>query len=232
MFAKIEWETGIEEAFTDIAKFIPKLIAFLAILIIGSIIAKAIRRIATKLLRTIKADDFIEKSGLPRMLGQPIKGEELGATAIYYLIMFLVLKLALSAFGENPISELLDSFIAFLPKLFVAIIIIVITGVVAEKVAMILRRQLEGRSEANLAVTVATVAIWMIGIFAALDQVEVASDIVDTLFTTVVGSLGLILVIKFGVGGIWEARDRFWPAVYDKVAGPVDKNSTSGSSSN
>ena len=54
----------------------------------------------------------------------------------------------------------------------------------------------------------------MIGVFAALDQIEVATDIVNTLFTTIVGALGFILVIKFGVGGIWAARDRFWPAVY------------------
>jgi hypothetical protein len=30
-------------------------------------------------------------------------------------------------------------------------------------------------------------------------------------------SLGAIMVIKFGVGGIWAARDRFWPGVYDAV---------------
>ena len=40
----------------------------------------------------------------------------------------------------------------------------------------------------------------------------------STLFTVLIGSLGLILVIKFGVGGIWVARDRFWPGVYDKFA--------------
>ena len=54
--------------------------------------------------------------------------------------------------------------------------------------------------------------------FAALDTVQVAEDVVDTLFQVIVASLGAILVIKFGVGGVWAARDRFWPAVYNKVA--------------
>ena len=69
----------------------------------------------------------------------------------------------------------------------------------------------------------AFVAIWLIGGFAALDQLQVASDIVDTLFQTIVWSLGLIIVIQFGVGGIWAARDRFWPAVYDQVS-DLDKD--------
>ena len=42
-------------------------------------------------------------------------------------------------------------------------------------------------------------------------------DTVDTLFQTVTYSLGAILVIKFGVGGVWAARDRFWPAGYDGI---------------
>ena len=42
-------------------------------------------------------------------------------------------------------------------------------------------------------------------------------DVVDTLFQALIGSLAFILVIKFGVGGIWAARDRFWPKVYDAV---------------
>jgi len=59
---------------------------------------------------------------------------------------------------------------------------------------------------------------------AALDQVEIASDIVDTLFTVVLSSLAGILVIKFGIGGIWAARDRFWPGVYDKVGAATAPN--------
>ncbi len=73
--------------------------------------------------------------------------------------------------------------------------------------------------------TVAVAAIWVIGGFAALDQLEFAADIVDQLFTAIIGSISLILILKFGIGGIWEARDRFWPAVYDRVTGTVSEKS-------
>ena len=64
--------------------------------------------------------------------------------------------------------------------------------------------------------------IWFVGGFAALDQLAIAEDVVDTLFQYSVGAFFLILVIKFGIGGIWSARDRFWPGVYDRFE--ADKN--------
>ena len=59
------------------------------------------------------------------------------------------------------------------------------------------------------------------GGFAALDQLGVAREIVSTLFQAAVYTLGLTLVIKFGVGGVASARDRFWPKVYDRLEGPA-----------
>ena len=70
--------------------------------------------------------------------------------------------------------------------------------------------------------------IWLIGGFAALDQVQIARSVVDTLFRTIVASLGAILVIKFGVGGIWAARDRFWPRVYDAIGGTTSVPASNG----
>jgi hypothetical protein len=51
----------------------------------------------------------------------------------------------------------------------------------------------------------------------AIDQLGFGGDIIDQLWTALTSGLAAILVIKFGVGGIWAARDRFWPKVYDAV---------------
>ncbi|MEZ5340754.1 MAG: hypothetical protein R2706_04695 [Acidimicrobiales bacterium] len=107
--------------------------------------------------------------------------------------------------------------IAFIPKLIIAIVIVIITGMVANAVGNMLRPALNDVDHGATMATVATSAIWVIGVFAALNQIEIANDIVDTLFTTLVGSLGAIMIIKFGVGGVWAARDHFWPAVYKKL---------------
>ncbi len=217
----IDFDTSITQAFTDLASFVPKLIAFLVILVIGIFVAKWIRRLIVKLLQRIRFDSYIDKAGI----GAPLERAGFAdsgrfvAQLIYMLIMLLVLKLSLSAFGPNDISDALDDLVAFIPKLVVALAIIIVTGLVANAVGDMIRPALAEVAVGPMVARVAVGAIWMIGIFAAIDQIEFAEDIVDTLFTAIVGSLSAILIIKFGVGGIWAARDRFWPAAYDRING-------------
>ncbi|MEZ5377114.1 MAG: hypothetical protein R2733_11455 [Acidimicrobiales bacterium] len=204
----------------DIADFVPKLVAFVLIFLVGSFIAKMVRKAITTVLHKIRFDDYIDAAGIGTHIERAgfADSGRFVAQIIYYLIMLLVLKLGLSAFGQNDISDALDGLIAFIPKIIVASIIVIITGLVANTVANVMRPALSNLDYGSALTTAATTAIWVIGIFAAIDHIEVANDIVDTLFTAIVGSLGLILVIKFGVGGIWAARDHFWPAVYRKFS--------------
>ena len=222
----IDFDGIFTETFGDLADFVPKLIAFLLILFIGMFIARLIRRAVGTLLNKIKFDSYIDKAGIGAPLeraGFSDSGKFL-AQIIYYLIGLLVLKLSLSAFGENDISDALDGMIAFIPKLIVAIVIVIITGLVANAVANMIRPGLANVDYGETISKIAVGAIWMIGIFAAIDQIEFAENIVDTLFTAIVGSLSAILVLKFGIGGIWSARDRFWPNVYDRLSGTDTTN--------
>ncbi len=217
----IDFDQIFTDTFGQLADFIPKLVAFLVIAVVGWFVAKWIRRAIGAILRKINFDSYIDKAGI----GAPLERAGFAdsgrfvAQIIYYLILVVVLKLALSAFGPNDISAALDGLIAFIPKLIVAIIIVILTGLVANAVKELIRPALDGVDMGDLLSRVAVGAIWMIGIFAAIDQIEFAQDIVDTLFTAVIGSLSLIIILKFGVGGIWSARDRFWPAVYDRLTG-------------
>ena len=216
----VEWSRGIEDAWSDLAAFAPKLIAAVIVLVVGWFIARVIRKVVEKVLTKIKFDQYVDKAGIGAPIeraGYPDSGKLL-AKLIYYMIMLTVLQLAIGVFGDSAVNEAFDGLIAFIPKLFIAIIIVVITGVVATTVRSLVEPAVSHLGVGPLLAKAAFVAIWVIGGFAAFDQLEVASDTVDTLFQTVTYSLGLILVIKFGVGGIWAARDRFWPAVYDGVA--------------
>ena len=98
-----------------------------------------------------------------------------------------------------------------------------ITGAIANTVRSLVEPAVSHLDAGSFLARAAFVAIWVIGGFAAFDQLDIASDTVDTLFQTITYSLGLILVIKFGVGGVWAARDRFWPNVYDNISGQGPK---------
>ncbi len=222
MFA-VEYSQPIEDALSRLFGFIPNLIVLILILVVGYFVARFIRRAVVTLLRRIRFDDYIDKAGI----GGPLESAGFAdsgrflAMIIYYLVMLVVLQVALSAFETNPVSEVVNDLIAFIPKVIVAIVIVIVTGLVANAVRNIIAPALAGQEFGSLLTTLAVAGIWIIGVFAALDQLEFAQDIVDQLFTALIGSLSLILVLKFGIGGIWEARDRFWPAVYDRITGTV-----------
>ncbi|MGH8887972.1 MAG: hypothetical protein ACRDYX_23000 [Egibacteraceae bacterium] len=46
---------------------------------------------------------------------------DLVSKLVYYALMLFVLQLAFGVFGPNPVSDIIRSIIAFLPKVFVAI---------------------------------------------------------------------------------------------------------------
>jgi predicted membrane protein len=217
----VEFQQPIEDAFSKLFSYIPNLIVLILILVVGYFVARFVRRAVITLLRKIRFDDYIDKAGIGGPLeraGFADSGKFL-AMIIYYLVMLITLQVALSAFGDNPVSDVVNDLIAFIPKAIVAIAIIIVTGLVANAVRNILQPAVDDRDFGPLMLNIAIAAIWIIGGFAAVDQLGFAANIVDQLFTAIVGSLSLILILKFGIGGIWEARDRFWPAVYDRVTG-------------
>ena len=68
------------------------------------------------------------------------------ARIVFYVAFLFVLQLAFGVFGPNPISDLLEGIIAFLPKVFVAILIVVITAAIATAVKTLVESVLGGLS--------------------------------------------------------------------------------------
>lgn len=219
VFVAVEFSQGIEEAWSDVAQFVPKLAGALVIFLIGSIVARAIRTISVTVLKRIRFDDLVDRSGLGASIeraGYPDAGVLL-AKVVYYAVLLLVLQLAISAFGPSPVQDALNDIVAYLPNLLVAVIILMITGAVAARIRELVQTSTQAAGYPDTMARAAAVVVWVIGGFAALDQLQIAEVIVATLFQGAVATISLILVIKFGVGGIWVARDRFWPRVYDRL---------------
>ena len=53
MIASIEWSDGLQNTWNDIAAFVPKLIGFLIILLIGYVVAKAVAKAVGAVLERV-----------------------------------------------------------------------------------------------------------------------------------------------------------------------------------
>ncbi len=204
---------------TAIGDALPKLIGFILIFFIGWLVAKFIANLVGRGLKAINIDRFLDRAGIGGPLeraGYP-DSSVFVTKIIYYTMMLFVIKASFDYLDISALNGPLDELILWIPKALVALILITIGGIVARVVRDLVAGVTAGQSYSKAVTTAASVAVWVIFGLAALDQADIAPELVNTLITTLFASLGGILVIQFGIGGIWAARDRFWPKVYDSI---------------
>ncbi len=205
-----QFRAGLGDAWSSVAAFVPKLIGFFLILIIGYFVAKAISKVVDGVLERVGFDKVVERGGVKKALAKSnMDASSILGKIAFYLIFLFVLQLAFGVFGPNPISDLLTGVIAYLPKVFVAILILVVGSAIAAGVKEIVEASLGGLSYGRQLAFGASAAVLVLGVFAALDQLEIAPTIVNTLFTGLVVLLVGSGVIAIGGGGI-KPMQRYW----------------------
>ncbi len=212
-------QKGFTDMIGDILEFAPKLIGALLLLLVGKFVANFIKGLAHKLLNALKFDQAVDKSGLGAHVERAGFADSglLLAKIVGWMIMLIFVQLAVRTLGIDSIEELITNFVSWIPNVIIAIILIVITGAVANFVRGLLTDVLDDVTMGDLVLKVIVAAIWIIGGMMAIDQLGFGRNIIDQLWTALTSGLAAILVIKFGIGGIWAARDRFWPKVYDAI---------------
>ena len=201
---------------SSVLLFVPKLLGFLAILIIGYFVAKIIANVIAKLLDRAGFNRAVEKGGIKQALAKSsLDASDILGKVVFYALFLFVLTQAFNVFGPNPISDLLESVIAYLPKVFVAVLIVVIASVIATAVREIIDATLGGLSYGKMLGNLAGMAIIVLGVFAALSQLEIAEAVILPLLYTILAVIGGSAIIAIGGGGIQPMRSR-WENVLTK----------------
>ncbi|MFI7002764.1 hypothetical protein [Nocardia sp. NPDC050175] len=206
----IDFQKGFSDAWSSVATFVPKLAGFIVILLIGWIVAKIVSTIVNKVLDRLGFDRLVERGGLKQMMSRSrYDASDLLAKLAYYAILLIALQLGFGVFGPNPVSDLLDGIVSWLPKAAVAIIIVVIAGAIASAVRDLVGNMLGGLSYGAMIGRVAAVFIWGVGIVAALNQIGVATSVTMPILITVLATIGGVLVVGVG-GGMVRPMQQRW----------------------
>lgn len=103
VIAAIEFSQGVEDAWGDIASFVPKLFGFLAILLIGWFVAKAIAKIANGVLERVGFDRVVERGGVGKALSSSkYDASDLVAKIVFYGLFLIVLQMASVSSATTP----------------------------------------------------------------------------------------------------------------------------------
>ena len=198
--------TSVSAALAMFLGAVPKVIGFIVILLIGWFIASAIASAAAALLRTVKFNDLAQRSGLSGFVqNMGIRTDAAGALAnlAKWFVRLIVLVVAFDALGLPAVSQVLQQLLLWLPNLVVALVILVIAGLAANALAGLVRGATAqaGLGNPDLLANIARVAVWAFAIVVAVNQLGIATTLVNTLFMGIVGALALALGLAFGLGG-------------------------------
>jgi hypothetical protein len=208
---------------------IPRIIAFLAILVVGWFVASLIARGVAALLRRLRFNDLSARSGITdfvRSMGVDADASGALAATVKWFVRLIVLVVAFDALGLPAVSQVLQQFLLWIPNVIVAMVVLVLAGLAANAVGSLVRgatAQAGFRSPGLLA-TVTRAAIWGFGIVVAVNQLGIATTLVNTLFMGLIGATALALGLAFGLGGRDTAGQivRDWYATAERAAPRIE----------
>lgn len=162
--------------------FIPKLVGAALIFVVGFIIAKIIRTILTKFLESVGTDRLADKFNISSFI-KGISVSKLVGTIAFIIIMIPVTISSLEALNLRGISEpaiaMLNDVVSMLPKIAVAIVLVLVGVLIANWIKGMVVALLEN-----------------LGVNSLVEKMGVGSSRASTLsLTNIIGTLVQIIVI-------------------------------------
>ncbi len=221
----------LRDGLANVIDFLPKLLLFIVILVVGLIVAKLIAKGLDKLLERVGFDRLVERGGVKRVLDRSkFDASDIIAKIVYYTLVLFVLQFAFGVFGPNPVSDLLEGIIAFLPRIIVAIIIIIVAAAIAAGAKTLIQGMLGGLSYGRVIANIASVFILFLGITAALNQVNIATTVTTPVLITVLAIIGGVIIVGAG-GGLIKPMQSRWEAWLNKAEAEAPRIKEEASSS-
>jgi hypothetical protein len=198
--------TSLTSALALLLSAIPKVLGFVVILVIGWLIASALAKVVSSVLRAVKFNDLAQRAGLTgfvQKMGLQTDAAGFMALIAKWFVRMIVLVSAFDALGLPAVSQVLQQLLLWLPNLVVAIIALVIGGLAANALGKLVRGATaeSGLGSPDLLASIARVAVWAFAIVVAVNQIGIATTLINTLFMATVGAVALALGLAFGLGG-------------------------------
>ncbi|MFL5447966.1 MAG: mechanosensitive ion channel family protein [Gemmatimonadales bacterium] len=202
-------KASLTGALNTVFAAIPRIIGFAVVLIIGWIISSLLARGVQALLHAVRFNDLARRAGLAdfvHKMGVKDDSSAVLAGIVKWFVRLITLVVAFDTLGLPAVSNVLQQLLLWLPNLVVALVVLVIGGLAARALSQLVRGASAeaGFTNPDMLATVTRVAVWGFTIVVAVNQLGIATTLINTLLVGLVGALALAFGLAFGLGG----RDR------------------------
>lgn len=206
------WDGGafnrsFEDVWFTVVEYLPNIIVAIIVFVLGWVVGALIGRAISHLLKSLNVDEplrgtevekTIESSGFNLSISNLVGG------LIKWFVILVFAIVALDILQLTQVTEFLyDVVIGYVPRVIVAVLILIIAAMVSETVVRIVENgaRMARVRQAEFLGRVAKWAIWGFAIMAVLYQLGIAAALVQTLFGGIVFALSLAFGLAFGLGG-------------------------------
>ena len=198
--------TGLTAGLARLFGAIPNIIGALLLLVIGWIIAGIIGNLFAKLCKAVHIDTVstrIGAAGFLEQTGTKLRASDIMGEIIKWVIRLVFIEMAAEQLGMPQVSQIINQILGFIPNIIVAIIILGVGAFLGKLLGGIVHG---GASEAkignaDLLSRLTYGAVIAFAIIAALNELNVAPVVVNTLYIGLVAAVSLALGLAFGLGG-------------------------------
>jgi hypothetical protein len=187
-------------------ELLPRIILALVIFLLGLLIASVLESAIIRLAKILKLDELLDKLEIRPLITRMGIGFETGSVLGRigkWFVIILSLIIASDALGWDQITQFLSDVVSYIPRVLIAVVILLVGLVLGNFVQKIVSTSLEAAKMAS-AGFISGVSKWSIVIFsimAALVQLGIAQSLIETLFTGFVAMVAIAGGLAFGLGG-------------------------------
>ena len=210
------WEKGLLDPLELLARqvlsVLPSILAMSIIFAAGLLVAWTASQTLERLLRVVGLDRLCDRLGITSALlrgGVKTDPSRLVGQAAYWLVMIFATVAALGALNLQPINDVAKSFLAYVPNLVTAGLILIAGWLLSNFVsqAVLIAAVNAGLPPARLVATCSRWGIQLLAVAMALEQLGIAQNIVVVGFGITLGGIVLAGAIAFGLGSKDLAKD-------------------------
>src|SRR3954465_12200093 len=141
--AAVKIGDSVQQGLDNFFAFVPRLVGFLLILLIGYIVAKVVKGVLTKVLERVGLDRALHPGSTGEYLNKvapDVKpSRTIGAIAFWFVFLGAI-SIAVSQLGIPALTTFVAAIGAYLPNVVAAILIFVIAGAIAAAVGGLVAR--------------------------------------------------------------------------------------------
>jgi len=190
---------------TSAVEALPRIFGGILLLLVALVLATILERVARAMLRRIRFDQMVRRSGVDRWLlrmGVRRSIDDIIPRVLFFGLILLFAREAGETVGLPAISDAIGALIAYFPRIIAAFLILLLGSIIAQAAGRTVRDagRASGLEVANAMGNLTTGVIFFVLLVMALGQLEVDTSIVREFSTVLLAAAGLGLALSFGLG--------------------------------